>query len=53
MSTADKIAFVERYIKERTGFHIRINTPDTFGRSYLLELAYAAARDWYDSRQRA
>jgi hypothetical protein len=47
MSTADKIAFVERYIKERTGFRIRINTPDTFGRSYLLELAYAAALDWY------
>ena len=53
MTTADKIAFVERYITERTGFRIRINTPDTYGRSYLLELAYAAARDWYDSRQRA
>jgi hypothetical protein len=52
MSTAEKIAVVERYILQRTGFNIRINTPDTFGRSYLLELAYAAARDWYDSRER-
>lgn len=53
MITPEKIAFVERYILERTGFRIRINMPDTFGRSYLFELAYQAARDWYDSRQRA
>jgi hypothetical protein len=53
MTTAEKIAFVERYILHRTGYPVRINTPDTYGRSYLLELAYAAAADWYDSRQRA
>lgn len=53
MTTAQKIALVERYIFERKGAHVRINTPDNFGRSYLLEMAYTVAQHWYDSRERA
>lgn len=53
MTTAEKIAFVERYILERRGVPVRINTPDTYGRSYLLELAYTHAQHWYDSHKRA
>ena len=52
MTTAEKIAVVERYIFERKGVVVAIIPPDTVIRAHLLERAYAAAKHWNDTRER-
>ena len=51
MTVAEKIAVVERYIKERKGVDVAIIPPDTVIRAHLLERAYAVAKHWNDTRQ--
>ena len=51
MTTPEKIALVERYILDRKGIHVTINTPDHPQRAYLLEVATQIALHWYDIRE--
>ena len=51
MTTAEKIALVERYILDRKGIAVTINTPDNMGAETLLNIATYKAKQWYDTRQ--